>query len=264
MFTLPSYKQLKFSLGEHDAVVQFQECARLSLMAGYDIVKQETDLPFPDFIAKESAKYGIHLHNLTIKEYPNIIFQNYLVMPNSLLEEFIDDFINDYNVLFNSNIQLPYVKGKCKLEKLIDLLNVRGIVNSVQQKELNLYNYYRLIRNSFVHQLPFKSLSSASVVVSYFQTEFPQLEAPNEPNLLKFDDFILFTALVKRIAFQITQSVESNVCWCSFLQGNKSKFPKLGKLKGQRAIIYIQNCISADYGLKLSIEDIENSIGPFE
>lgn len=112
-------------------------------------------------------------------------------------------------------------------------------MNSVQQKELDLYNYYRLIRNSFVHQLPFKSLSSVSVDVSYFQTEFPQLEAPNEPNLLKFDDFILFTALVKRIAFQITQSVESNICWCSFLQANKSKFPKLGKLKGRRVIIYI-------------------------
>lgn len=264
MFTLPSYKQLKFSLGEHDAVVQFQECARLALMTEYDIAKQETGLSFPDFITKEATKYGIHLHNLTIKAYPNIVFQNYLVMPNSLLEEFVDDFVNDYNVLFNSNIQLPNVKGKCKLEKLIDLLIGNGIVNSVQQKELDLYNYYRLIRNSFIHQLPFKSLSSVSVDISYFQMEFPQLKAPNEPDLLKFDDFILFTALVKRIAFQITQSVESNICWDSFLQRNKSKFSKLRKLKGQRVITYIQNCISADYGLKLSVEDINNGIGPFE
>lgn len=263
MFTLPSYRQLKFSLGEHDAIVQFQECARLALMTRYEAAKQETDLTFSEFITKESAKYKIHLHNLTINKYPNIIFQNYLVMPNSLLEEFIDNFINDYNVLFGTNLQLPNPKGKCKLEKLIDFLSDNGVANSVQQKELDLYNYYRLTRNSFIHKLPFKSLSSASIDIFYFKANFPQLNAPNEPDFLKFHDFILFTALVKNIALQITKSIEPNICWASYLQMNKDKFIKLGKLRGRRAIIYIKNCVKVNYGLELSDGDI-NNIGPFE
>lgn len=264
MFTLPSYKQLKSSLGEYDAVVQFQECARLTLMTKYEVAKQEKKIKFPDFITKESAMYGIHLHNLTTKEYPNIIFQSYLIMPNSLLEEFIDDFVDDYNSLFGVNIKLPNTKSKCKLEKLIELLSNEGILNCVQQQELDLYNYYRLIRNSFAHKLPLGNLSLASIDISYFKLKYPQFNAPNEPDTLRFDDFILFTATVKNIAYQITKSIESNINWLNFLKTNKNSFPKLVKLKGDRAITYVRNCISVKYGLTLSNEDINNSIGPFE
>jgi len=265
MFNLPSYKQLKLSLGEHDAVVQLQECARLTLTKKYEDIKRVRNISFPDFIKEESAQFGIHLHDLTIKTYPNIVFQNYLIMPNSLLEEFIDSFVDDFNSLLLLNTSLPKTSNKCKLERLLELLSNNGYNSIVNSKELDLYNYYRLIRNKLAHKLPTGNLSlSSNVDVTYFQNKYPQLQAPNEPEELTFDDFILYTATIKSIAQQITQSIASSINWCSYLQNNRNQFPRLKRFKGERAIVYIKNCIKKDYGLQIGTNDIENSLGPFE
>lgn len=267
MFSLNSYRYLKQSLGEHDAIVQFQECARKSLLHKFEVAKKESDIDFPSFITKESFRFGIHLHNLTIKSYPNIIFQSYLIFPNSLMEEFVDNFINDYNKLFNTKTKLPDDKKneekKCKLEKLIELLKNNGIKGAVTEVEFEIYNYYRSLRNQTAHtKSKKKTISEKSV--SFAKEKYPQLTAPNNPENLSFDDFILFTATIKKIAFQITQSISSKIDWESYIKNNKDDFPKINRFVGDRVIAYVQNIISSNYGLTLDKEVIEKNIHPFE
>lgn len=267
MFSLNSYRYLKQSLGEHDAIVQFQECARRSLLDKFDSVKKESDVDFPSFISKESLRFGIHLHDLTIKSYPNIIFQSYLIFPNSLMEEFVDNFINDFNKLFNAKTKLPDDKRnegkKCKLEKLIELLKELKIKGMVNEVELEIYNYYRSLRNQTAHTKS-KKRTISEKSVSFIKDKYPQLAAPNKPENLSFDDFILFTATIKKLAFQITQSISSKIDWGAYIKKNKDDFPKIKRFVGDRVITYVQNIISSDYGLTLDKEVIEKNIYPFE
>lgn len=270
MFNPHSYKYLKQSLGEHDAIVQFQECARRSLLDKFKLDKAKNNVDFPSFITKESFSVGIHLHNLTIKTYPNIIFQSYLIFPNSLMEEFVDNFINDYNKLFNAREKLPDDKKnegkKCKLEKLLELLENNGITETVSEIELDIYNYYRSLRNRTAHT---KSRQKGNCFVTekvllFTKEKCPKLTAPNEAENLNFDDFIFFTATIKNIALQITQSISPKIDWGAYLERNKDCLPKSKKFVGHRAITYLQNIIRNDYGVTLESEFIEKIICPFE
>ncbi len=80
------------------------------------------------------------------------------------------------------------------------------------EERYHLFDYYRLMRNAFVHTATdrkklvthFKDVASyKKMVTSKFH-----LDAPNRFDLLSFDDYLLFTRLVKYIATDICRIAE--------------------------------------------------------
>ncbi len=117
--------------------------------------------------------------------------------------------------------------------------------------EYDVIEYYRFIRNNFIHALGKESNKFESQIKQKIKTtKYNLLSAPNKFNEMKFDDFILFTRAIKKLAklFNHHYKLTNSQIIESIKQNHKSKLNKFSNnYKRKRNLI--KQLLKIDYNI---------------
>ena len=116
-FTLPCFRSLVKTLGEYDALVEYQELAIRKLLSFYD---QKED--FGDFLAREAKEQDIRLNDITLQNYKSKLSLGYLVFPNASFDDFLNGYEEELKLLIDSEFSTNDFKG-CHFEKIKQALD---------------------------------------------------------------------------------------------------------------------------------------------
>lgn len=264
-FNIPSNHNLWLTLGQYDALVEYQEVASRYYLGAFDGKKESFDA----FLCRTSTATGVRLNSISLADFREKQYQGYLVFPNASFDDFVSGFVDDVRSLINPAFALSKIDGS-KFDRLLDALSQYGISPSIEQFKKDLYDYYRLLRNDVAHCLnqdykkEYKALDKKAIATFY-----TTLNEPKEKSQLSFDDFILCTANIKNIADLLTVSLLPHIDWEQLVLNNKDKlipryvrFLREGRTK--RLHTYVLNCVRNLYGYTLDELTIDNIIGSLE
>lgn len=223
---------------------------------------------FPDYLKRISKEVKINLNNITLQDYKAVIIQGYLVFPNASFDAFLDGYVEEVRLLIDDQFNIGKQKG-CDFERVLGALKDISITLTIDQNKINLYHYYRLLRNDLAHRLfrehkaEYNAIDKKAIKVFY-----PSLAEPNNRSSLCFDDFILCTANIKGIAFEMTKSLLPYINWEGRVLANKEEWiPKYKKYfienRIKRLQTYIKTKLFSLYGVNLEdniIESISSSL----
>jgi hypothetical protein len=212
-FSYPSYRYLKKYLGEMDAMVEMTELAVRSFMA---FAEQSGN---SERFVEEQSK--CHKVTVSLSERMRIrdhLAQTYIVNVFQAMEIFFTRFRGEHIVLF----QQEWTGDTNRLDKLtiaqenvFDSTHVG--VTMIGNDLIQRYQYYRLVRNWATHDAdvePVKIAAKFHALPPYSPDRavaFAQLNAPNLPEVLNFDDFLCFTRISKLIAEALTMHATPSV-----------------------------------------------------
>ena len=264
-FDIPSNRNLWLTLGQYDALVEYQEVASRYYLGTFDAKKES----FDSFLSRTSIATGVRLNNISLANFREKQYQGYLVFPNASFDDFITNFVDDVKFLIDPAFSLSKINGS-KFDKLVDALLQIGISPSIGKFKKDLYDYYRLLRNDVAHSLnqnyekEYKTLDKKAIAAFY-----TTLSEPKEKSKLSFDDFILCTANIKNIADLLTISLLPNINWEQLVLNNREQLiPKYERFvhggRTKRLQTYVLNCIRTLYGYTLDELTINNIIGSLE
>lgn len=264
-FNLPSNRFLWECLGEYDALVEYQEVANRLMLQDY----KSSNKPFDAYLKEASAATGIKLNDVTLENYKEKIIQGYLIYPNAIFDEFLTLFIVDVCDLIDTAFAESKIDG-CRFDRVMDALDKKKITPAILKVQIDLYNYYRLLRNGVAHgsdseyEKAYKKIDKAAI-----KSFYPSLSEPQPKDSLGFDDFILCTANIKNIADAMTKSIFTKVDWVARCKANKDKwFPRRKRFMNteskRRLYNYINNTLVTLYGVKLTNYDLDVIIGSRE
>lgn len=264
-FDIPSNRKLWLTLGQYDALVEYQEVASRYYLGTFDAKKESFDA----FLSRTSNTTGVKLNSISLENFREKQYQGYLVFPNASFDDFITDFVDDVKFLIDPTFALSNIVGS-KLDRLLDALSQKGISPSIEKFKKDLYDYYRLLRNDVAHCLnkdyknEYTNLDKTAITAFY-----TTLNEPKEKSKLSFDDFILCTANIKNIADLLTVSLLPHINWEQLILNNKKKLVPLYKkfLHGgniKRLHTYVLNCVRTRYGYTLDELTINDIIGSLE
>lgn len=265
-FNIPSNRNLWHSLGEFDALVEYQEVASRNYLEAFDITKET----FQNYLKRTSCVVGIYLNDITLDNFKQIQHQGYLVFPNASFDEFISAYVKDVNFLIDFNFELSSKNDECKFDRLLDALSAIGITPEIDDAKVKLYHYYRLLRNDIAHRSNKDYAKEYNLIDrSTIHSFYPTLGLPMPKNRLDFDDFILCTANIKNMADILTLSIFPHINWEKVISEKKEQIiPRYSQFirekRPERLRIYINNCIAARYGIRFSETIIEEIAGSLE
>jgi hypothetical protein len=199
-WNFPSYRELLGSLGHNDGLA---ECIEVAVRDFLQEAKQHGDAKA---YLLERAKH----HRIVVNELDdlNIVIRaanSYLVITYQHLEAFLYKFLAEATEVLG--VSFP---GRADKESALDwaLRVLPGGTNKNRQRiwreRYLLLNYYRHVRNAFLHdQKSETSTQTAFEQANRFRLlirDDYKLDAPNAPNEITMDDFLLFTRLIKYLA----------------------------------------------------------------
>lgn len=204
-FIFRSYSKLKTNLGRFDSVV---ECNELAVR---EFVKSVNNSDKQDkYIEELSEKHGVKVNKFEPNLFHVRISQWYILSVYQQAEEFIDEFKKEHPKSHEWCTGEKQRKQKeTSLQHLLRVLNLKesDIDSNGKGIRFQIFEYYRLIRNRFMHtDVDEKRLANAlEKIKNYSVSVFDEfrVNAPNEYNKLTFDDFILFSRVTKDIAQEI-------------------------------------------------------------
>jgi hypothetical protein len=207
-FRLRSVAQLYSDLGMYDAIVEFTELAvRAFIIEG----NQATN--FNDFIAAKSIQHGITVNSIPQDMFRARISQSYILSVYQTAEGFFHQFKTELQELEGEPIKLNQSNDDffTKLVSYVAPTNEKKSL--IGTHRLALFNYYRIVRNKYSHDFiadkqttkAFEKLKSHLPAIS---ADYSKLQAPNPFDKISFDDFILFSRLVKDIADRLNDLVK--------------------------------------------------------
>ena len=172
-----------------------------------------------EFIDIQSKKYKISV-NSDLKEKMRILFaKNYIAMTYNSFEIFFDDFRKEYNQFNNTGDSFDYeltLKKNVKITRFEFLLKKFPLLNAkIPTNHKNLYYYFKEIRTNTTHAKSDKSkiedlykkleLDTVEFSSSKKRKEFTFKTLPKQHQKLDFDDWLIFTKLIKSIALEISK-----------------------------------------------------------
>ena len=260
-FNIPSNRLLWLSLGEYDSLVEYQEVASRLMLAAFNPKKES----FRDYLIRVSNSTGIYLNDITLQYFKQVQYQGYLIYPNASFDEFLTGFVDDVKILINNQFSESKIDG-CRFDKILDSLKNIGINPNIDAAKINLYNYYRLLRNDVAHRLN-KCFDDEynTIDLNAINGFYPSLAKPQPKISLNFDDFILCTANVKNIADEMTRSLLPHINWVKLALDNIDKWlPKYKRFIAEGRINRLKTSINTRiftlYGIKLSEYDIDTIV----
>ena len=264
-FNIPSNRLLWLSLGEYDSLVEYQEVASRLMLAAYDPGKET----FRDYLIRVSQATGVYLNDITLQNFKQIQYQGYLIYPNASFDEFLTGFVDDVKQLIDIKFAESKIDG-CRFDKVMDALNNYGLKPNIDEAKINLYHYYRLLRNDVAHRLN-KDYSDEykAIDVNAIHSFYPSLAIPQPKASLNFDDFILCTANVKNIADEMTRGLLPHINWVKLVITNIDKWvPKHKRFIAEGRLNRLKSAISTSvfslFGLKLTTNDVDTIVGSLE
>jgi hypothetical protein len=206
-FRLKCVAKLYNELGRYDAVVEFTELSVRSFIS-----EANTTGDFNRFIAAKSAEHGIVVNSVPEDIFRARISQSYILSVYQTAEGFFHEFKTELEELEGEPIKLE----ESKSDYFTKLVNYVAKTNQKKSQiglyRLSLFNYYRIVRNKYSHDFiadehvkdAFDKLNPHLASIS---ADYMQLNAPNSFEEIGFDDFILFSRLVKDIADKINELI---------------------------------------------------------
>lgn len=268
-FDIPANKKFRKQCGEYDSLIQFEECCHRALIERYNEEKgKDHSLSFKLFTQKIATGTKVNLGFFDFDNYENSLYASYIIYPYGAFDCFIQDIIKDLKD-FKINIKIDKQKGKgTKLSQLLKQLKKRGIDVRIEQFKIDLFEYYRLRRNSVAHMLP-ETTYISSFNKSVKSRHLVSKTYPNQPNALTsydkmtFDDFVVCTANLKNISDIITRTIEKNINWKKIGKShsywiNYKKINAICSFEKQKKIDFVRKVIEGRYGVELSDELCES------
>lgn len=211
---IKAIKQIKKLVGIQDSCIQLNEAAIL-LFEEQALQNENPKVFINDICAKFKISRGIDdLDYLKKTNHKSYILQTYNLVEPSFKK------LNKQYKYFNDFTDVWKVKdGKKSLDpfsQLVINLPTKSQTLIKEYPEYYLLNYYRLVRNSIVHLQD--NNKEHSITKTYFEDflkdkldffkENYELKAPNEPNNISFEDFMLYTRALKYFT-----NILNNICF---------------------------------------------------
>ena len=209
-FQLQSYRNLKRRLGFIDSIIEVNELAIRNLL------KLKSQSEFTSYIKKLSDIHGIIVD--FSKSYDVLSVKmagSYIVKVYTEFELFLYEFNNEFNEI-NKSAKWEY-KNNCgsKLEQ--SFKNVAQEFRYQDNLDFKIAEYYRYCRNMIVHtrdrNLEKKLRDEYNHLLSCKEEIIKSFNVKNAPKTIKelsFEDFVLFTKVVKRIGKRLCKYSEPN------------------------------------------------------
>lgn len=201
-FSFPSYRNLCRYLGEADAMVELTELAARSFLAA----ARESGDPGA-YVREASAKHNVCVNLPEVARLSAHLSQNYIVTVYQSAERFLHEFRREHNALF----QRQWGNDRVDADPLTVTLGNVATTREVAEREIGMdlisrFQYYRLVRNAIVHMKDSgakKAIVALEAIPPYAPdnvARYGRTTAPNAPDRLTFDDFVLFSRITKAVA----------------------------------------------------------------
>lgn len=156
-----------------------------------------------------TGKYGIKVNVFDLDEALLMVRKNYIVSVNLHLENFLNQITEKLKLG-------KHYKKKEDNESLLKNVcrNVFELSDTKSEKYLYylICNYYRLVRNGSVHKEKYNIIRKAYEEVLEIKGDiiykYPKLEVLKGIDIIKFDDFILYSKAAKELATVLENNIE--------------------------------------------------------
>ena len=197
----------KTILGEYCAISQFVELSKRCFLEEHALDIKERNL----FVTL-ATKNKVTLTSYDSSKMVNAISRSYIVNVNLCFETFLKDIVFEIHN-YGKNEYRPKKQDESWLGCAV--ANTVGKLPREQQGLFELCEYYRLVRNTAVHDLcdirlhdvEYKKLSKYGFKKN---TKFCKLEAPNAYDKIVFDDFVMFSRSSVELATYLYMKIEYN------------------------------------------------------
>jgi hypothetical protein len=192
-------------LGKYCAVNQFIELSKRCFVADHQEEIQERE----KFI-KLATQHEITLTNYDTESMASEICRSYIVNVHLCFETFLKDVCNQIKK-YGKKEYKPKTQDESYLSCVIGNI-FEGKLTTDMKPLYALCEYYRLVRNTAVHDLcdinshktEFDKLQKYNFKT---QAKFSKLCAPNKYELISFDDFVMFSRSCVELATYIFENV---------------------------------------------------------
>lgn len=203
------YNNFKKLIGEYDSVNEFIELMVRDFHNNY-----KSELADPDFLKKKSAEHNIMLTSYKTNVFFQKISTSYIVSVQQCFETFLKE-VNDKGKKLGSYNWKTKEKDESWLHCIINNVLSKNEINELQPL-IQLCEYYRIVRNSAVHDFYDKNdcgkeFENVSKYSRQLEVMYNKLNAPNKYEQISFDDFIIFTRAAKDIAYKIYNSFKYDI-----------------------------------------------------
>jgi len=247
-FSLPSARRLYKYLGEMDAMVELTELAVRSFLHS---AKQSDDVSA--FVRSLSEKHCIRVNYSAVDCLSLHLARSYIVTVYQSSERFMHEFRKEHQVLYQRKWTGDSMEDDPLTVALKNIAsNKEAAGKSIGWDLITRFQYYRTVRNWIIHtkdsnlKKPLDAFEDIKDYSSEHQALFNQVNAPNQPEELTFDDFVLFSRLTKCIAEKMCQIVRpSDDYWKESLL---SKFKQL-RNNPDRMKNAVAGLLRTDYGI---------------
>jgi len=202
-FRFMAYRDFKRTLGKMNAAV---ECAELAVRRFLQDARC-SDNPTA-FVQAVSAELNVRVDHLDASLLRGLISQLHITSVHQEFEYFLTSMARE---LRGKSIEPD--KGDSLLKGTLKQLlgGYEKALKEVGRCEVEVAEYYRLVRNSFAHEgsdgARKVDVTRLRELVKQEGDSFSRLNAPHSFGAVDFDDFVLFTRIVKRLAEKLCQAV---------------------------------------------------------
>lgn len=205
-FSFKAFRNLKKGLGEFDAVVECNEMAIREFLANLKASNDQNQ-----FIQNLSQKHNVRVDTVRVDIFSSRIRLFYILSVMQQAEQFIDEFKKEYKI-YNPNWS-EKVDGETDFDNLLrNIFSSKGQgIIEIGEEVYNGFEYYRYIRNRFAHseEKDNKKLDSLCLKISaysnFYSVKFHSNDCPNNYDKIDFNDFLLFTNIIKHIGYTLCE-----------------------------------------------------------
>ncbi|XDD45225.1 hypothetical protein AB3N60_10910 [Leptospira sp. WS39.C2] len=251
---MKSYNDLKTTLGKYDSLVEFLELCIRNLKEN-----AISDADVETKIINALNKSNINFNANEYKTVKPLIYKNFIAIAYSAFDEFIFDFSKELDIFYGK-----YKKQKKTEETKLDFLLERmetqitkfAIGNIKNSNEYSILEYYRLIRNTFVHasskkDTKLQSLHNSVKKLKLDEKYIKYKNLPNSENEIDFNDFIFVSKITLDLAFIISKHLDPKIDdYVKFI--DESNFIRYG-INSDRFLNSIASFLVTEYRLPFNV-----------
>lgn len=238
--------KFKIVFGQYCATNQFVELSMRCIL-----IEHENDLENRSDFIDLANKYSLTLTSHNVNQLANSVSRSYIFNVHACFEAFLNDLL-DHIKNFGRNALKEKDAGDSLLKHICGYLYPKGIPNDLKPS-FDVCEYYRLVRNDSAHGIGSstvkeKDVKKAQSLVLDRDAKFSKLIAPNAPNELTFDDFVMFARSANALACALFSSFkyDYNKIMVALDDRTNSRIKKL-KNDRKRCENYIYALISTNY-----------------
>ncbi|AZA88053.1 hypothetical protein EG349_15205 [Chryseobacterium shandongense] len=207
-FRLECVSNLYKNLGRFDAIVEFTELAVVNF-----IKQAESSGDFSKFIEQQSDSLHIKVNSVDESIYRSRISQSYILSVYQNAELFLHKFKEECNNLKNTDWKLDNSSDNLLVKTIRKIIPINQGKERIGEFRLEIFDYYRVIRNKYSHEIiQDTKVEKAYINIKKYEDEikenYPKFSAPNEFDNICFDDFLLFSTVLKDIANTLSDIIK--------------------------------------------------------